>query len=294
MMTGYLILADDRELKLPLLTEWKTCHTCGEPCDCFELRCPVDSEFIGLIHTAVRFRGEYEGKTVFYGIPDEMSFSYGSDGLEFFVSGRGMAALLIDNQPGEAEYASITLEELCKAYVKPYGIEYDLGGYGDTSSMMSITAAASCWKIITAFTKQLMAALPRFTKEGKMVLKTEISSPLVINSAAGAMLTLRRYGVISQMYINGLGYLYNQDALSRGIDCHKVVTSTEDAQYRMDEAAKGYFTLTVTLPKPFAAFPGDRVKLSCGMFDGLYAVDEAESSGGVAGSFCTLTLKEVE
>ena len=292
-MTGYMILADGRELKLPRLTKWKTCHTSGEPCDCFELQCPLDSTFHELLETAVRFRGEHDGQTVFFGIPDEMSFSYSDNGLVFFASGRGLAALLMDNQLGEAEYPSITLSELCEIYAKPFGIEYDLGSYGNISTSVSATVSASCWKVITDFTKSMLAAVPGFTKEGKMVLAPQDVGSLVITDATGAMLTLKRYGVISRLYINGVGCIYNQDALSRGIKCQKAVPITSTTyRYQINEAEKGYFTLTVTLPEAFKAFPGDVVSLRVGMFSGQYIVDEAESSGGPGGSFCTLTLKK--
>lgn len=292
-MTGYMILADGREVKLPRLRKWKTCHTSGEACDCFELQCPLDSAFDELLETAVRFRGEHDGQTVFFGVPDEMSFSFSDSGLVFFASGRGMAALLMDNQPGEAEYEAVTLGELCRIYAEPFGIEYDLGANAALAAAVTVTATASCWKIITDFTKSLAAVVPWFTKEGKMVLTRHMSKPLVITDTTGAMLTLKRYGVISQLYINGVGYIYNQDALSRGIECQKVVAaSSTTGQYQMNEAKKGYFTLTVTLPDAFKAFPGDRVSLKGGMFMGEYVVEEAESSGGPGGCFCTLTLKK--
>ena len=292
-MTGYMILADGRELKLPQLARWKTCHTSGEPCDCFELQCPIDGTFDELLETAVRFRGEHNGQTVFFGIPDEMSFSYGDDGIAFFASGRGMAALLMDNQLGEAEYPSITLSELCGIYAEPFGIEYDTGMFGKAAAAMEVTATSSCWKVITDFTKAVFAAIPRFTPEGKMVLTDKNTGHLVVTEATGAMLTLKRYGVISQLYINGRGCIYNQDALNRGIECQKVVGATSaTTQYQMNEAEKGYFTLTVTLPEAFKAFPGDCVSLRVGMFSGQYIVDEAESSGSTGGSFCTLTLKK--
>ena len=126
-----------------------------------------------------------------------------------------------------------------------------------------------------------------------MVLTDKNTGHLVVTEATGAMLTLKRYGVISQLYINGRGCIYNQDALNRGIECQKVVGATSaTTQYQMNEAEKGYFTLTVTLPEAFKAFPGDCVSLKVGMFSGQYIVDEAESSGSTGGSFCTLTLKK--
>ena len=292
-MNGYMILADGREVKLPHLAKWKTCHTSGEACDCFELQCPLDTTFDELLETAVRFRGEHNGQTVFFGVPDEMSFSYGEDGLVFFASGRGMAALLMDNQLGEAEYAAITLGELCRIYAEPFGVEYELGANAALTAAVTVTATASCWKVISDFTKSMAAVVPWFTKEGKMVLTRYVPEPLVITDTTGAMLTLKRYGVISQLYINGVGYIYNQDALSRGIECQKVVAATSTTgSYQVKEAGKGYFTLTVTLPEAFRAFPGDKVSLKGGMFIGEYIVDEAESSGGPGGCFCTLTLKK--
>lgn len=291
-MTGYFILADGRELKLPPLSKWKTCHTMGEPCDCFELSCPVDSVFAELLHTAVRFRGEYKGETVFFGIPDEMSFLADGSGLQIQASGRGMAALMLDNQLSEAEYLQVTLEELCDTYLKPLEVQYKLGLLENPAAPLEISSGASCWKVISGFTKQYMSRLPRFTKEGVMVLETDSGKKtLVVDKATGALLTIKRYGVISQLYINGVGYLYDENALSRGIKCCKVTSDAANAGYMMNESADGYLTLTVTLPEAFAAFPGDRVSLRSGVFDGEYQVRESESSGSGGGTFCTLTLK---
>ncbi len=294
MMTGYLILADGREIRLPTLSGWKVCHTSGQPCDCFELTCPVDSAFEQLLETVVRFRGEYDGKTVFYGVTDEMRFTYGRNGLVFFASGRGMAALLMDNQLGEAEYEAVSLAELCRIYADPFEVKYELGEYGNCTAGMTVTASASCWKVITDFTKNAMAMYPRFDREGVMVLGNRGGENRVIDDITEAILTLKRYGVISRLYINGAGCVYNQNALSRGIQCQKVITSSALAQYQIDQAEKGYFTLTVTLPEPFGAFPGDSVRLNGQVFGGTYLVDEAESAMDSGGSYCRLVLKKAD
>jgi hypothetical protein len=70
-MTGYLTTYDNETWRLPVLLSWDVSHGLGEPCDAFEVSFLFKYDMLRMLYGAVRFRGEYGGKTVFFGVVDE-------------------------------------------------------------------------------------------------------------------------------------------------------------------------------------------------------------------------------
>ena len=63
-----------------------------------------------MLYGAVRFRGEYGGKTVFFGVVDEYEITADESGLLAVVRGRSLEALLLDNECEAVEYAGAGLD----------------------------------------------------------------------------------------------------------------------------------------------------------------------------------------
>ena len=96
-MTGTLICWDGRRVVLPDLTSWRMEYACGIPCDSFYLECLWEPGEAGALAEAVRFAAEEDGERVFTGVVDEVCCGWDEDGARLSVSGRSMAALLLDN-----------------------------------------------------------------------------------------------------------------------------------------------------------------------------------------------------
>ena len=100
-MTGTLICWDGRRVVLPDLTSWRMEYACGIPCDSFYLECLWEPGEAGALAEAVRFAAEEDGERVFTGVVDEVCCGWDEDGARLSVSGRSMAALLLDVKPGD-------------------------------------------------------------------------------------------------------------------------------------------------------------------------------------------------
>ena len=96
MMTGYLLTADGRRVELPPFSAWELRRTGGVPCDSFEGSCPWEGGVEPLLAQASRVILEEEGARRFTGVLDEYEISWGEKGGRLTLSGRGLAALLLD------------------------------------------------------------------------------------------------------------------------------------------------------------------------------------------------------
>ena len=102
-MTGILISWDGGRFRLPSLLSWTLRYGSGTPCDSFELSCLWGREEDARLSEAVRFEAEEGGGVVFRGVVDEYELRWDEKGGRLFLSGRGMAALLLDNEAESAE-----------------------------------------------------------------------------------------------------------------------------------------------------------------------------------------------
>lgn len=76
-----------------------------------------------VLRRAVRFTAREDGTVEFAGVVDECGVTCDEKGLQLEVSGRGMAALLLDNEAESVSYQWATMEENPQKPVTPYGIE---------------------------------------------------------------------------------------------------------------------------------------------------------------------------
>lgn len=74
-----------------------------------------------------RFWAEHGGERVFTGVVDECQVEQSGNGSVLELSGRGMAALLLDNEALGQDYGTATLEDILRDHVRPYGIQAAAG-----------------------------------------------------------------------------------------------------------------------------------------------------------------------
>ena len=94
---------DDAALLLPEPLEWEVEYTAGVPCDSFRLLCAWEPGTASGAEKAVTVTLTVDGAVCFRGIVDEVEHRIEGSGGYLEVSGRGMAALLLDNEAMPAD-----------------------------------------------------------------------------------------------------------------------------------------------------------------------------------------------
>lgn len=122
-MTACVTTAAGKRLQLPIPLAWELCYTAGTPCDSFWLRVPWQTGQCEDPADWTLFSALEDGETVFSGVVDECEVTRSRGGLRLELSGRGMAARLLDNQALGQDYGTATLEDILRDHVTPYGIQ---------------------------------------------------------------------------------------------------------------------------------------------------------------------------
>jgi hypothetical protein len=309
MLTLSLETYDGERYQLPRLLSWTLRYTASVPCDSMEVKCLYDEGMADVLPRAIRFTAAEDGATMLHGVVDAYEITFSEQGLLVTVEGRGMAALLLDNESEAVTYEQAVLSEVLANHVSPYGIavevDEDISG-----KAYSVTSASSQWKALRGFVHRYGGFEPYFRRDGTLVL-----SPLWGSGETWAVnddtpiLSLRfreqRYGVISEVLIcdkvqNIQHSVYNQAFVRQGGSRRHVLympRSTADLRrytgsYQIAQSALEQVEITLALPFSFAAFPGDRAALELSRLGEreTYEVVEAVSSMDGDGEQTTLTL----
>lgn len=278
-MECYLTLYSGELWAMPQVIAWELEHGLGSPCDAFEVTFVYDSSMLEMLSAATRFRAVHEQETVFAGVVDEYEIRAAATGLTVTIRGRGMAALLLDNEAQAAEYYNVSTDYILEQHVRPWGIERVRVGEEIRSSRFTVSSGVSHWRVLEDFFWFCGGVRPRFDKEGILILDGVAGKQLRIDhsTAVGEQrFTDTRCGVISEVLVKNrvLGaesLVENAPFKARGGSCRRVVnvprTAGFDAMrhtglYQIQRSAVDSRVCQLTLPALFAAFPGDRVELA--------------------------------
>ena len=212
------------------------------------------------------------------GVVDAYEITLDRQGLLLSVEGRGMAALLVDNESEALSYERGLLREIISNHVSPYGIETRVD-QDVTGSAYAVASGSSQWKALQGFTNRFGGFDPYFTREGALVAGRLWGSGQTLRLDGSApILSLRkreeRYGVLSEVLIQdkiqGIDHpVVNETFSQRGGRRRHVLympRSSADArrytgEYQIAQSALEQLEIEAELPFPFAAFPGDRAEL---------------------------------
>lgn len=309
MLSIWLDTYDGAQYELPVLLRWDLDYTGMVPCDSMAAACLYDAEMAEVLPKATRFTAFQNGKVMLRGVIDAYEVSLSRQGLLAEIEGRGMAALLLDNESEALSYERAPLSEILENHVSPYGItverQQDVSGSG-----YAVVSGSSQWKALQGFTHRFGGFDPYFTKEGKLVtgplwgsgktLRIDDDSPL---------LSLRkreqRYGVISEVLIQDKVQrishpVRNQKFLQTGGQRRHVLymprSTAEDrrytGEYQIAQSALEQVEIDLELPASFTAMPGDRVDLALSRLNlsGLYEVVRSRSRMDGDGERTELTV----
>ncbi len=289
-MTGYVIDCGGGRWTLPNPTAWRLEFTAGSPCDSFWFRCPWEAGNTADPSAWTRFQAEHGGERVFTGVVDECQVSLDSGGGELELSGRGMAALLLDNEALGQDYGTATLADILRDHVTPYGIETAPGASLPAVSRFSVSTGSSEWSVVYEFARYYGGVAPRFDRLGRLVLTgwEDGKEVLVGDGAPVTSLVCRdkRYGVLSRIlvrdrYSGAVQEVANREFLDRGGQARRIMTMPGrsnyktmrySGQFQVDKSAAALETQEVTVGQAFCAWPGDLVRVQrsgwgrCGLY----------------------------
>lgn len=275
-MTGHIILCSGEARQLPELLSWDIEHGFGSPCDCFEVSFLYSREMLPELERAVRFKAEHEGGTVFFGVVDEFELGADVSGCTAVLRGRGMQALLLDNEAESAQYTGAAADFILDRHARPFGVcDADCSGLEKIRVSLSAGSGESCWSVIERFAQFGAGVRPRFSPEGRLVLDGELSGREILISASTPVsaqsFVQERYGVISEALVKNrvLGseaVVENGEFLALGGCCRRVVNvprrtgydaMRHTGSYQIRRSAENFKRCTLTLPGLFEGFPGD-------------------------------------
>lgn len=276
-MTGYVSDGAGTRWALPPLTAWRLEYTAGVPCDSFWLRCLWDGDNPTRPGSWVGFAAEQEEERVFTGLVDECEVSLTGQGRFLEVSGRGMAARLLDNEALGQDYLCATQADLIRDHVTPYGITVAPGARLPPVPQFSVAAGSSEWSVVYDFARYYGGTAPRFDRRGRLVLTGwNDSRERVVDDKTGLIALVRRdkrYGALSQVLVRDrwsgqVETVESAAAQAAGVRARRVITMPArssykamrySGQFQLDKSAAELERLELTVGEAFCAWPGDLV-----------------------------------
>lgn len=310
MIRCWVKCGDGRELELPDAISWKFSYGTDTPCDSFFLKCLWEHGQEKLLSAACRFYAQWEEERVFTGVVDDFSVQCGPDGLFLELSGRGMAALLLDNEALPAQYQRCTWADIQARHVSPYGIQTIGGQNLPAVSGFTVGSGSSEWSVVREYARYYGGVTPRFDRWGRLVLEPwESHGALLLDGSVPVErweYREERHGVLSQVAVRhrtapGVQWVSNEAFLAEGGRARRVVTVPNtmgtaamrySADYQLQASRSERVRLVLTLAGGFLAWPGQLVDVNLAKsgVNGTYRVARAEVVCGPDGLTTTLEL----
>jgi len=277
-MECFLSDFNGKQFKLPVLIEWNFSYGDALPCDAFEVTFLYEAAMYPALRDAVRFSAAYEGAAVFRGVVDDFEISVSEKGSAAVVHGRGLAALLLDNEAVAAQYYAASLDMILSSYVYPFGITNVRNVASFATQAFVIESGESAWKVIEDFVWFGCGVKPRFSPDGVLLIGRQEGTVRRIDArtvVSEQTLKSRRYGILSEAVVKNKAagtatVVVNEGFKVRGGCCRRVVNVPRrtlynamraTGEYQIKQSRENCFELALTVPGLFAAFPGDVVEL---------------------------------
>ena len=311
-MKGYVTDAAGACWQLPPCESWEMEYSVGTPCDSFVLRCPWSVGQGVSPRNWARFHALWGGERVFTGVVDECEVTLNSRGCFLELSGRGLAALLLDNEALGQDYQLAAPADIIRDHIAPYGIEVVGAETLKPVSGFRVDTGSSAWTVLEEFLRAQGASAPRFDREGRLILAEEEGRLSIDDSTpvSGLVHRDRRYGVLSEVlvrdrYSGAVRAVANGAFSALGGRARRVLTMAGRAQAhemeaagreQLERSAREWEEIEVTLPTPFAALHGQRVELKRSGYDhnGDYRVARVTTGLDGGGYWSRLLLRRPE
>jgi len=311
-LTAYVTDVKGTRWTLPAAMAWRLEYTAGVPCDSFWLRCCWDGNNPASPGDWVSFTAEQDGERVFTGLVDECEVSADEKGWVLEVSGRGMAARLLDNEALGQDYLYATQADILRDHVTPYGITAAPGAGLPPVAQFSVATGSSEWSVVYEFARYYGGVAPRFDRQGRLVLTGWDDSRERVVDDSTHLISLvrrdRRYGVLSQVLVRDrwsgrVETVGNAPFQAAGGRAQRVITMPTrssykamrySGQFQLDKSASELVRLEVTVGEAFCAWPGDLVTVQRTGWDwnGRYRAAQVTVGMDEGGCWSRLELAE--
>lgn len=161
---------DGKAYTLPNPVAWRLDYGLGSPCDSFWVKTLWSVGQEETLAAGTRMQVFHDGALCFVGVVDECEVHWSEEGCVAELSGRGLQALLLDNQAEAADFGQATLGEILRRYVTPFGIRLAKPVSLPAAAGFSVGSGNSCWKVLYDFARYHGGATPRFTRTGQLAL----------------------------------------------------------------------------------------------------------------------------
>ncbi len=310
-MNAYLAKPTGPAWKLPELIEWTVTRTDGTSCDSFELSFSCTADDCAVLRQATRFHAIDGSEVVFTGVVDEFEIALNAEGRTAQVAGRGLMALLMDNQVRAATYTRATVRDVLAAYVTPYGLKSVKNDIQNAVASFAVDSGDTCWQALAGFCRHAAARTPRFRADGTLDLTAPTDAIGWKLSADAAVIAasyrICRYGVISEQVMvdrsTGAQTTAKNEAFEAEGGQRRQVTASAGQTVRatirtagqhLSESAQNWKRLRVTLPGCWLAEPCDLVVVDLPELgvQGRFRVAEVTTRMDASGLCCTLEMRE--
>lgn len=313
-MRCWVTTGGGKTIELPDTVEWSFHYGTGTPCDSFEVTCLWRTGQELEMEDACRFYAEHDGRRVFTGVVDEYVCTLDAKGGRLEVTGRGMAALLLDNEALPVEYQTASAADIVAGHVAPYGIEA-VGGAGlKPVRSLTVVSGVSEWSVVQEFLCYHNGLVPRFDRMGRLLLDPpEDELALVVDGTTPvSALEYRqdRYGVLSQVVVRrrtaGTNQVMTDESFTaQGGRARRVVTvpnTTGTAamrytgDYQLKASRSGRVRCSLTAAGGFLVQPGQLVRVDRPGFggNGLYRAARVQVCCGESGLYTRMELGETD
>lgn len=274
-MTGFLTTLQGETWQLPELTSWQITRTDGDSCDGAQVEFLFEPARLEVLKDALRLRLTEGGRTVYFGIVDEVCAQSGKEGRRVTLLSRGLQALLMDNELTASRFTSLALEDALRLFVTPFGVEKIRQRSFAPVENFAVETGNTAWQALRGFCRHSDGSYPRFSADGTLLFEAEkaaVRSLTEEDLLLDAEFNLCRFGLFSRQIIASAAgketiVAENSRLMEKGVGCQKVRLQQGDAlkadwrtaEQRLEESARQALRVTVTLAGDYEALPGDTV-----------------------------------
>ncbi len=306
-ITGYT--ADGTAYTLPVPISLRIERAYDIPADKLEAVFPMS----GTLPELHAIYAERDGKAVFYGVVDEQSAETSGEGALLRLSGRSLAALLLDNEAMAQVYRTPTIQEIFERHAAPYGLAGVRGSSLSYSGTLTVGKGQSEWTVLSRFCKSVGNLMPRVTPDSYLDVRSRTGSAVTTysNTAAGGVRytvlahTVKRCEPVSEVVLkaeSGGGYQFTEQncvVRGNGIRRRRLLEIKDSAgavqrtaRELMRDSNAGYVEYAVRVPGGHFPAPGDSARIvdsTLGTVTGLI-VSEARYTRSAQGDRCDIVL----
>jgi len=312
-MEAYIYDCDGEKWELPRLLSWDISHGFGSPCDSFEIEFLYRQDMPEVLERAVEMEATHAGRVVFHGRVDEFEATADSGGARVKLRGRGMQALMLDNEAESADYYYCDLGYILSRHAEAVGIKKIAESEGGNAERFSVENGWSHWKAFSSFAEFCCSLRPRFAPDGTLVPDGEEGGGVYKVDGKTAIISqsynIDRYGVISRAVVkrrySGVESVSeNAEFTALGGCCSRIVNVPKstgfdamrhEGDYQIKKSMEGYCRCRICVAECFAAFPGDTVEMTASPLGitGRFLVTATRCTGSGKGAFTEIEMRKI-